>query len=62
MVYVYDLGSEWIHDITLEAVEKGGVEHAMWLAGKEKLPSDWDDVSPMEYEGRIRGETRKMVK
>ena len=49
-VYVYDFGDSWVHDITVESIDKEAVlDHPICLAGKGACPPE-DCGGPWGYE------------
>lgn len=49
LVYVYDFGDKWVHEITLEAVHEDTRKDAICLSGKGSCPPE-DCGGPFGYE------------
>lgn len=49
LVYLYDFGDDWVHDILLEEISEENIEKAVCTAGKGACPPE-DCGGPMGYE------------
>lgn len=49
LIYRYDFGDDWMHDITIEDIVIGNEQHAVCLSGKGACPPE-DCGGPVGYE------------